>query len=362
MLKNILFLAITLLTLQIYSQKEICNSPDDDNLLLDLNSITKCSIKDSKIDSNGKTKSKSVQVVVASSRRRIIRKRNTASSLKNLNYTNKIKELNNTNSIVKSLNLTNHKIIPLGYVDQVPLFKKCESSPLNQQKECFKKELSNHIRKNFKYPESAYDRAIQGKVFVYFTVKEDGGLGQMKISPPYKGEELANEVKRIIKKLPNLKPGKHNGTNVTVKYGFPIIFKIPGVKASNIKKAAKKINLKEVYTFNQIETIPQFNSCKKTNDTSLKCYNTNLVKHIQENFAYPKTAVNKGIKGIVDIQFIINKKGEIVNIETKGPENGAILEKAAKVLIQKLPKFKAGIKQGKTVNVKYSFPITFKLD
>ncbi len=362
MFKKALFPLVMLCALHTFSQTKTCDTPDEDNLLLDLNSITKCSIKDSKNTTDDPTKNKKVAVVV-SSRRRVIRKRSTASGINNTAYSHKIKKIKNTNTIAKSLDIsTNNKIVPFDFVDKIPLFKKCKNSPIYQQEKCFKKELSNHIRKNLKYPEYAYESAIQGKVIVYFTINKDGNVGKMNITAPYKGEVLADEAKRIMKKLPAFIPGKHNGNNVTVKYGFPILFKIPGVKPSNIRKASKKVNLKEVYKFNELETIPQFASCNKTNDKSLKCYNANLVKHIQENFAYPKTAVDDGIQGIVNVAFVINKSGKIINIETKGPVNGRILERAAKVLIEKLPKFRAGTKDGKSVNVKYAFPVTFKLD
>lgn len=352
---------LSLCVLQTFSQTKTCTD-EGDNQLLNLNSITKCSIKDAKTESADPSKNKRVAVVV-SSRRRVIRKRNTANGIINKAQAHKVNTLKNTNTIAKSLNLDNGiKIIPFDFVDEIPLFKKCESAAITQQEKCFKKELSSHIRKNLKYPEDAYDSAIQGKVLVYFTINKDGSIGQMKITPPYKGQVLADEAKRIMKILPNFIPGKHNGNNVTVKYGFPITFKIPGVKASNIKKASKKVNLNEVYTFNEVETIPQFESCRKTDNTSLKCYNTSLVKHIQENFAYPQKAVDNDIEGVVNVTFVINKKGKIVNIATKGPQNGKVLETAAKVLIEKLPKFKAGIKKGKSVNVKYSFPVTFTLD
>ena len=62
------------------------------------------------------------------------------------------------------------------------------------------------------------------------------------------------------------------------------------------------------------------------------------------------------------VKFVVNTKGDVVNIEAKGPANGADLEQAAKELVEKLPTFKAAEKAGKKVNTRYSFPVVFKLN
>ncbi|TYP99031.1 TonB family protein [Tenacibaculum adriaticum] len=361
--KFLILCFIIISPLQIFSQSnKTCESSGED-LLEDLNSITKCSIEESKSDSKT-SKTKNVSVVV-SSRRRVIRKRDAATGLFTTNYTHKLNGLSKKNNIIDNLSLNNAeglKIIPFDFVDEIPLFKSCEKVSIYQQSKCFKKELSSHIKKYLRYPEEAYERSIQGKVLVYFIINKDGSIGKMNIRSPYKGKLLGEEAERIIKKLPKFKPGKHNGSEVTVKYGLPITFRIPGVKPSNIKKATKNIELKEIYAFNELETLPQFEFCKKSNDTSLDCFNKQLVQHIQENFAYPSDAVDNNIHGVVNVRFVINKDGEVVNIQTKGPANGKILEIAARNLIEKLPKFKSGTKNGNSVNVKYSFPVNFELD
>lgn len=357
--KNLFFVLLVFFSTTIFSQTKTCESPDE-NILSDLNSITKCSIE----KSEDKKTTKSVAVVV-SSRRRVVRKRNTAMGISNTNSSHKINTINSVSDITNKLSTTNTnnlKTIPFSVVEEIPLFEKCEKSSLLKQKECFKKELSNHIKKNLVYPKSAYNKAVQGRVFVYFKINTDGTIGQMKAMSPYQGDLLGEEAKRIIKELPNFKPAKHNGNNVAVTYAMPINFKIPGVKPSNIRKKEVVENINEVLTFNEVTTIPLFETCNSSNNNSLNCYNNEFVKHIENNFAYPEAAVDNNIEGIVNIKFIINKKGNVVNIETKGPKGGRILETSAKILIQKLPKFKPATKNGTPVNTSYSFPVNFTLN
>ncbi|WP_299674401.1 energy transducer TonB [uncultured Tenacibaculum sp.] len=342
---------------QAFSQSnKTCDTPNDEPAL-DLNSITKCSIKDS---DDKKTKKVSVQV---SSRRRVVRKRDAASGVMTNDYTHKLANMKKKTDIINNISFNNAgglKIIPFNYVDEIPLFKECESSPIYKQEKCFKQAISKHIQKNIKYPENSYDRGIQGRVLVQFTIQKDGSIGQMNIVSPYKGEELGKEAERIIKKLPKFTPGKHAGKEVIVKYGLPITFRIPGVKPTNLRKAPKKAVVKDqIYQFADVEKIPQFKSC---DDANLDCFNKRLVQHIQDHFAYPEQAIDNNIQGKVNISFVINKDGEVVNVSAKGPANGKILESSAKKLVEKLPEFKAAVKNGKKVNTKYTFPIEYKLD
>lgn len=363
MLKRVFFSVMLCCVAQVFSQvTKTCDTPESEPAL-DLNSITKCSIEESDDKSKGKkTKKVSVEVI---SRRRVIRKRDAATGVMANDYTHKLSEIKKKTEVVKSLNLDKTgglRIIPFDYVEEIPLFKACERVSILKQSKCFKKELSNHIRRNLKYPEDAYEKAIQGRVFVRFVIDNNGNIGKMKITSPYKGEMLGEEAKRIVKELPKFKPGKHEGGAVSVKYGLPIAFKIPGIKPSNVKKKVEKIEKSEVYGFGQVEKIPQFNSCNESGDISINCFNQNLIDHIKDNFAYPTDAIKANIQGKIHVNFIINKEGEVMNVVTKGPDNGKILEIAAKKLVEKLPKFNPAFKDGKAVNVKYTFPVIFKLD
>lgn len=359
--RKILNVGVLLFFVYSFSQTKTCEKSSDD-LMLDLNSITKCSIQ--KEDKhNGEVKKVAVRVT---SRRRIVRKRDAATGIVTNDYSHKIADMKKKTSALNELTLesnTGMKMIPFSFVDEIPLFASCQSAPIHLQEKCFRKELSNHIRKNLRYPESAYHKGIQGRVFAYFNIDKQGNISDINITSPYKGEDLGKEAKRIVKKLPKLMPGKQNGVPVNVKYGLPITFKIPGVKRTNIReKTENRIIKEQIYTLNKLDKLPQFKACSKAKDTSLKCFNTSLIKHIQNNFAYPVAAINNKIEGSVTVSFIISDDGEVLNISAKGPENTEVLESAAKQLVEKLPKFKAAEKNGKSVHVAYSFPIDFSLD
>ena len=114
--------------------------------------------------------------------------------------------------------------------------------------------------------------------------------------------------------------------------------------------------------FAVIEDVPVFPGCEGVEKSKrLDCFMEQMAKHIKKNQQYPERAMEDGIQGRVSVLFIIDKDGSISNVQVKGPKGGELLEKEAKRVIEKLPKFKPGMQRGKPVKVKYSQPITFKL-
>lgn len=123
-----------------------------------------------------------------------------------------------------------------------------------------------------------------------------------------------------------------------------------------------KVNGVEEMPFNVIDQIPVFTGCENVaKEASIKCFNEMIRQHIVEHFTYPKDAAKNNIEGRVSVQFTINKDGNVVDIKTRGPKGGQLLEDEGRRIVSLLPKFQPGIHKGKAVSVKYGLPITFKL-
>jgi TonB family protein len=85
-----------------------------------------------------------------------------------------------------------------------------------------------------------------------------------------------------------------------------------------------------------------------------------MVKYIQKNLKYPKSAIKDKIEGTVVLNFRVAKDGKIENITiVKGVRDD--LDAEAIRIIEKMPKWKPGEQHGKAVNVSFNFPIGFKL-
>lgn len=85
-----------------------------------------------------------------------------------------------------------------------------------------------------------------------------------------------------------------------------------------------------------------------------------MMKHIASNIKYPRVAQQQGLEGRVIVNFVINSKGEVDNVEVVKGIGGGCDEEAVRV-IKSLPKFKPGKQNGRPVSVKFTVPIKFAL-
>ncbi len=114
------------------------------------------------------------------------------------------------------------EIIDFILIEEVPIFPGCEDS--KDKRACFQAMMIKHVNKNFRYPESAIEMGLEGRVFIQFTIQKDGSIGDIKMRGP--DRILETEAVRIIKKLPQMTPGKQRGKNVRVPFTMPIVFRL----------------------------------------------------------------------------------------------------------------------------------------
>lgn len=85
-----------------------------------------------------------------------------------------------------------------------------------------------------------------------------------------------------------------------------------------------------------------------------------LFKFLGENVKYPVIAQENGVQGRVICQFVVNRDGSIVDIEVVRSVDRSLDAEAVRV-IQSMPKWTPGKQRGKTVRVKYTLPVNFRL-
>jgi protein TonB len=112
--------------------------------------------------------------------------------------------------------------VPYDFVEQIPLFPGCEKVVKNQQRACFQDKMTEHVRKNFRYPQDAIDLNVQGRVYIQFMIDQQGYITDIQMRGP--DSRLEAEAERIIFKLPKMVPGKQGGKAVKVPYSLPINF------------------------------------------------------------------------------------------------------------------------------------------
>ena len=87
------------------------------------------------------------------------------------------------------------------------------------------KEAIKYIQTHIQYPPAAIYKKIQGRVWIESVIDRNGKVVQPKVA--YSVHPLLDqEALRIVRMMPDWKPGKLNGETVKVKYSFPVTFRI----------------------------------------------------------------------------------------------------------------------------------------
>jgi periplasmic protein TonB len=82
--------------------------------------------------------------------------------------------------------------------------------------------------------------------------------------------------------------------------------------------------------------------------------------YLSKNLKYPSTARRIGIEGTVYVSFVVEKSGEITDVQLLRGIGGGCDEEAIRV-IENAPIWKPGYQRGRPVKVRMRVPIRFKL-
>ena len=85
--------------------------------------------------------------------------------------------------------------------------------------------LMKFLAQNVKYPTDAQKAGKQGRVIAQFVVTTDGSVADVKIIRGI-DPSLDQEAVRVIKAMPQWKPGTQDGQPVNVRYTLPVVFKL----------------------------------------------------------------------------------------------------------------------------------------
>ena len=85
--------------------------------------------------------------------------------------------------------------------------------------------LIKFLSDNIVYPKLAQDEGSSGKVYVQFVIWKDGSVKDVNVIRGVH-QSLDNEAVRVIKMMPNWKPGIQRGKPVNTRFTLPIYFKI----------------------------------------------------------------------------------------------------------------------------------------
>lgn len=220
-------------------------------------------------------------------------------------------------------------------VDVMPIFPGGEAS------------MMKYLSDNVKYPAEAQQAGIEGRVFTRFIVNEDGSVSDVEILRSVH-PLLDAEAVRVVKAMPKWTPGKVGGKAVKVRYSLPLVFRLQGESTpQNNTPVANKIGKDGIYEI--VDTPPIYPGGEAA-----------LLKFISDNIKYPEEAFKAGTQGRVTTIFIINEDGSVSDVDVVRSVHPLLDAEAVRV-ISSMPKWTPGKAGGKAVKVRFTMPVTFRL-
>ncbi|WP_343673396.1 energy transducer TonB [Chitinophaga sp.] len=175
-------------------------------------------------------------------------------------------------------------------------------------------------------------------------------VSSIKVTPPViTRDELVRAEDEVVKldsignksiAVANIKGDDLNGADIASMLG--------GDGTSHVVEAPKAAAKETVFTF--VEIMPSFPGGEEA-----------LLKFLHDNVNYPRVAQENEIQGIVSVQFVVDKQGNISDVKTIGAVKGGGLEEESIRVVKKMPKWKPGKQNGEAVSVQFNLPVRYTL-
>ena len=121
-----------------------------------------------------------------------------------------------------------------------------------------------------------------------------------------------------------------------------------GVLVEDLKQVVTEAPVEEE-VFDMVEQAPQFPGGQ-----------AELMSWLGKNIRYPVIAQENGIQGRVICQFVVGSDGSVRDVKVMRGVDPSLDKEAIRV-IQSMPKWIPGRQNGKAVSVRYTLPVTFRL-
>ena len=195
--------------------------------------------------------------------------------------------------------------------------------------------FNDYVVNHTKYPREATVKRIQGRVWVNYTIEEDGSISKFNLMGkpnPLLGEAVIETVQDSPKWESAKNPAAYGPftSEIIVKFELP-----------------NKVLMDDIYL--SAEKMPQYPGGE-----------TELLKFISTNAKYPESAKFDNAQGKVIVCFVVNTEGNVENAVVLEGVNPTLDAEALRV-VNLLKGFTPGSQNGKPVNVYNVVPITFTI-
>ena len=113
--------------------------------------------------------------------------------------------------------------VPFFLIEKHPYYVQTDTITGETKEIPFKIFLDQWVIKNYRYPQEAVEKKIQGRVIVALRIDKEGHLSIKKI---YGNPLLEEEACRIFDGFPQFSPALLRGKPVNILYNYPIVFRL----------------------------------------------------------------------------------------------------------------------------------------
>ena len=113
--------------------------------------------------------------------------------------------------------------VPFFLIEKHPYYVQTDTITGETKEIRFKIFLDQWVIKNYRYPQEAVEKKIQGRVIVALRIDKEGHLSIKKI---YGNPLLEEEACRIFDGFPQFSPALLRGKPVNILYNYPIVFRL----------------------------------------------------------------------------------------------------------------------------------------
>jgi protein TonB len=85
-----------------------------------------------------------------------------------------------------------------------------------------------------------------------------------------------------------------------------------------------------------------------------------LFQYLSNTIQYPVVAEENGVQGRVIVTFVVERDGSITDVKVVKSVDPSLDREAVRV-VRSMPKWTPGKQKGDAVRVKYTMPVTFRL-
>jgi len=172
-----------------------------------------------------------------------------------------------------------------------------------------REDLKKYIQDNTEYPQTAIEDSVEGRVYIFFVINEDGSVSDSKVLRGIR-YDLDNECIRVINNMPDWKPGKQRGKLVKITYIIPFTFslELSSGKGYIISPKNKSFDFK-IYP-NPATDYVNIELSNFKDDVEFQMINTKgqLVKKGPLNYEIEQINISNFERGIYIVQLIYNEE------------------------------------------------------